>query len=88
VWATVRRSGELGETITTAHTEDDEMNAHSQRRPLIEMQLQSLSIAARADARETATDIARSESNIMQWMSYLPEECIRTMVLMGWDIST
>jgi hypothetical protein len=64
------------------------MNAHGQRRPLIEMQLQSLSIAARADARETATDIARSEGNIMQWMTYLPEECIKTMVLMGWDIST
>jgi hypothetical protein len=61
---------------------------HVQRQPMIEMQSQSLSIAARADARETATDIAHSENNIMQWMTYLPEDCIRTMVLMGWDINT
>jgi hypothetical protein len=24
----------------------------------------------------------------LRWMSYLPEDCIRTMVLMGWDITT
>ncbi len=64
------------------------MNAHSQWRPFLELQMQSLSIAARADARDTAADIARSESNIKAWMTYLPEDCIRTMVLMGWDIST
>lgn len=32
--------------------------------------------------------IRRSEDNILQWMSYLPEDCIRTMILMGWDVST
>jgi hypothetical protein len=35
-----------------------------------------------------ADDAARSEQNILQWMSYLPEECIRTMIEMGWDITT
>jgi hypothetical protein len=49
---------------------------------------ESLAIAARADARENAADIAHSENNILEWMSYLPEDCIRTMVLMGWDITT
>ena len=42
-----------------------------------------LVISARAD-----DDVERSESNILQWMSYLPEDCIKTMIAMGWDIST
>ena len=58
------------------------------QRPLIYMQSASLAVAARADARQAAADIAHSEKNIMQWMTYLPEDCIRTMVLMGWDITT
>ncbi len=40
-------------------------------------------VKARAD-----DDIRRSEDNILQWMAYLPEDCIRTMIIMGWDIST
>jgi hypothetical protein len=52
------------------------------------MQSETFAIAGRADARESAADIAHSEENILRWMSYLPEDCIRTMVLMGWDIST
>jgi hypothetical protein len=35
-----------------------------------------------------ADDIRRSEDNILQWMSYLPEDCIKTMIAMGWDVST
>jgi hypothetical protein len=42
-----------------------------------------LPIDARAD-----DDIRRSEDNILQWMSYLPEDCIKTMIAMGWDLST
>jgi hypothetical protein len=34
------------------------------------------------------TDIARSEKNVLQWMAYLPEDCIRTMIQMGWDVTT
>jgi hypothetical protein len=33
-------------------------------------------------------DAVRSEENILQWMAYLPEDCIRTMIDMGWDVST
>jgi hypothetical protein len=60
----------------------------SAQQVFIEMRSQSLGIASRADGRESAADIAHSENNILQWMSYLPEDCIRTMVLMGWDITT
>jgi hypothetical protein len=37
---------------------------------------------------QTDTDVARSEKNILQWMDYLPEDCIRTMIQMGWDVTT
>jgi hypothetical protein len=33
-------------------------------------------------------DVARSERNVLQWMTYLPEDCIRTMLQMGWDVTT
>lgn len=44
--------------------------------------------ASPVEARATDADAARSEENILQWMSYLPEPCIRTMIDMGWDVST
>jgi hypothetical protein len=37
---------------------------------------------------EVRTDDARSENNILQWMSYLPKDCIKTMIQMGWDSTT
>jgi hypothetical protein len=39
---------------------------------------------------DTRTDdaIRRSEVNVLDWMSYLPADCIRTMIAMGWDVST
>jgi hypothetical protein len=42
-----------------------------------------LPIAAQAD-----DNARRSEGNILQWMSYLPEDCIKTMIAKGWDVST
>ena len=40
------------------------------------------------EERVSEDDAVRSEENILKWMSYLPEDCIRTMIDMGWDIST
>jgi hypothetical protein len=34
------------------------------------------------------TDSARSASNVREWRNYLPEECVTTMIQMGWDVST
>jgi len=45
-------------------------------------------IAAPAEAWVNDADVARSEENILQWMSYLPQDCIRTMIAMGWDVTT
>jgi hypothetical protein len=35
-----------------------------------------------------AADAKRSVKNILQWNSYLPANCVRTMVRMGWDYTT
>jgi hypothetical protein len=39
------------------------------------------------DAQHDA-DVARSERNILRWMAYLPADCIKTMIQMGWDVTT
>ena len=53
-----------------------------------ELLLEPSSIAAGIGAPASAAASARSEKNILQWMSYLPEDCIRTMIEMGWDVTT
>ena len=35
-----------------------------------------------------AADAKRSVNNILEWNSYLPANCVRTMVRMGWDYTT
>lgn len=39
-------------------------------------------------APRDALEVARSESNIRAWRSYLPAECVDRMIEMGWDHST
>jgi hypothetical protein len=43
---------------------------------------------APAGAEVSNTDVVRSEENILQWMAYLPQDCIETMIRMGWDVTT
>jgi hypothetical protein len=33
-------------------------------------------------------EAARSQENVRKWMAYLPEDCIKAMIRMGWDVST
>jgi hypothetical protein len=35
-----------------------------------------------------AADAKRSVKNILQWNSYLPGDCVKAMVRMGWDYTT
>jgi hypothetical protein len=35
-----------------------------------------------------AADAKNSVKNILLWNSYLPSDCVRTMVRMGWDYTT
>jgi hypothetical protein len=54
----------------------------------VELSEEPSEAAPPVEARVNEDDIARSEENILQWMSYLPEDCIRTMIQMGWDVTT
>jgi len=49
--------------------------------------LEGLSTTSSMDAQNDA-DVARSKKNVLKWMAYLPEDCIRTMIQMGWDVTT
>jgi hypothetical protein len=64
------------------------MDTHAQapQRVFVDL-LGGLSAASSMDAQSDA-DVARSEKNVLNWMAYLPEECIRTMIQMGWDVTT
>ncbi len=33
-------------------------------------------------------DSARAADNVSQWTSYLPPDCVRAMIAMGWDRTT
>ena len=35
-----------------------------------------------------AANARRSVKNILQWNCYLPADCVKTMVRMGWDFTT
>jgi hypothetical protein len=44
--------------------------------------------AVPVESAVSAADIAHSEENILKWMQYLPTDCVKSMIRMGWDIST
>jgi hypothetical protein len=44
------------------------------------------SVSIKAPLR--AADARRSVKNILQWNCYLPIDCVRAMVNMGWDYTT
>ena len=40
------------------------------------------------DVERPAVPLTRAERNIAQWRTYLPEDCVKTMIRMGWDKDT
>jgi hypothetical protein len=66
------------------------METDAQRRQRIFAELaETLELLAANDPLFDEADAARrSESNILQWMKYLPEDCINRMIEMGWDVTT
>jgi len=44
--------------------------------------------AAAASVQRSDADTARAATNIAEWMTYLPENCVKTMVSEGWHWST
>ena len=65
-----------------------EANTQVLKRVFVKLPMESSDTALPIDVRVSDADVVRSENNILQWMSYLPEDCIRAMIAMGWDVST
>ena len=65
--------------------EDD---SQAQQRVSAEVPTEPPEASAPVESQVSNADAARSEENILQWMAYLPEDCVRTMIDMGWDITT
>jgi hypothetical protein len=65
-----------------------ETNTPRQRGGLIELPVKPFDTAELIDVQRDDNDTARSEDNVLQWMSYLPEDCIKAMIAMGWDVTT
>ena len=63
-------------------------DSFAQQQDFIELPEEPSGTAPPVEARVAVDRTARSEANILQWMSYLPEDCVRTMIEMGWDVST
>ena len=58
------------------------------QRVFVELPMELSDTASPIDARGSDADVLRSENNIFEWMSYLPEDCIKAMIAMGWDVTT
>jgi hypothetical protein len=60
-----------------------------QQRVSVDLQTEPSDATAPVEVRaNAAADVARSEENILQWTSYLPEDCVKAMIAMGWDVTT
>ena len=65
-----------------------ETDTQVQQRAPAELQAEPSDVTTPLEVRVSDVDAARSEQNILQWKSYLPEDCVKAMIAMGWDAST
>lgn len=88
--AAQRRQRICAIVTTLNQTGSKSMDADTQvlQRVFVEFPMESSDTASPIDERVGDADVIRSENNILQWMSYLPEDCIRSMIAMGWDVTT
>jgi hypothetical protein len=55
---------------------------------IVKMRQREHAVAAPVGEILGKPDTARSICNILQWTSYLPKACVKTMIKMGWDRNT
>jgi hypothetical protein len=55
---------------------------------IVKMRQRERAVAAPVGEKLERPHTARSTRNILQWESYLPKACIKTMIKMGWDRNT
>lgn len=65
-----------------------ETSTPSQQGSLIDLPVEPFDTTTLIDVQPDDNDTARSKDNLLQWMSYLPEDCIKAMIAMGWDVTT
>jgi hypothetical protein len=65
-----------------------ETDTEAQQRVSVELQTEPSDATAPIEVRVYGADAARSKENILQWMSYLPTDCVKSMIEMGWDVTT
>jgi hypothetical protein len=64
------------------------MDTNALLKNFVEIPWEPSDAAVSIGVRANEADAARSDQNMLQWMSYLPKDCIRTMIAMGWDVTT
>jgi hypothetical protein len=65
-----------------------EADSQVQQRVSAEVSTEPPEASAPLEVQVSNADAARSEDNVLQWMAYLPEDCVKTMIDMGWDLTT
>jgi predicted anti-sigma-YlaC factor YlaD len=49
---------------------------------------QEPSIVVPPEEKTIEADTIRAKNNILQWAEYLPQDCVKKMIEMGWDETT
>jgi hypothetical protein len=66
-----------------------ETDAKVDQRLLVELSAESMSgESSNDDAWLPDAEERHAGNNILEWLSYLPDDCVNTMIEMGWDAST
>jgi hypothetical protein len=89
-WVAEQRGPRICAIVTTLHkSRSKPMDTYTEvpQRVFVELSEELLATASPIDVQNDA-DVARSERNVLQWMAYLPEDCVRTMIQMRWDVTT
>jgi hypothetical protein len=64
------------------------MKADHGARRSFESPWDAVPLVASTEAEDTRSDATRSARNIALWRTYLPEDCVKVMIAMRWDITT
>lgn len=64
------------------------VNKTALRRSFDEPEWTAAQVAASPKVEDSDSDARRSARNILVWKTYLPPDCIKTMIAMHWDITT
>jgi hypothetical protein len=65
-----------------------ETNVQAVPRVILASAVESSANTSSIEDPANASHAARSANNILQWTAFLPEDCVKTMIRMGWDVTT